>query len=61
MHTAYFDDDASRPLPNFNGAFWFSSYGQGAFPGAGRFFYANNTQNEQVHTVPAQGAYAHRC
>ena len=54
-YTGYFDDDKSRPLPNFDGSFWFSSYGQGPFPGAGRFFYANTTQNERPHTKPQVG------
>jgi hypothetical protein len=53
--TGYFDNDPARPLPNMDGAFWFSSYGQGPFPGAGRFFYANTTQNERPHTKPQVG------
>jgi hypothetical protein len=28
VFTGYFDNDKSRPLPNFDGSFWFSSYGQ---------------------------------
>jgi hypothetical protein len=54
-YTGYFDNDMKRPLPNFDGSFWFSSYGQGPFPGAGRFFYANTTQNERAHTKPQVG------
>ena len=53
--TGYFGNDPSRPLPNMYGGFWFSSYGQGPFPGAGRFFYANTTQNERPHTKPEVG------
>ncbi len=53
--TGFFDDDVKRPLPNFDGSFWFSSYGQGPFPGAGRFFYANTTQNERPHSKPQVG------
>ena len=55
VFTGYFDNNKSRPLPNFDGSFWFSSYGQGPFPGAGRFFYANTTQNERPHTKPQVG------
>ena len=53
--TGYFDNDVNRPLPNFDGSFWFSSYGQGPFPGAGRLFYANTTQNERPHSKPQVG------
>jgi hypothetical protein len=55
VYTGYFENDARRPLPGMDGAFWFSSYGQGAFPGAGRFFLANNTQNERPHSKPQVG------
>lgn len=55
VFTGYIDNDVSRPLPNFDGSFWFSSYRQGPFPGAGRFFYANTTQNERAHTKPQVG------
>lgn len=55
VFTGYIDNDEARPLPNFDGAFWFSSYGQGPFPGAGRFFYANTTQNERPHSKPEVG------
>ena len=27
-YTGYIDNDPARPLPNFDGSFWFSSYGQ---------------------------------
>lgn len=53
--TGYFDNDVNRPLPNFDGSFWFSSYSQGPFPGAGRFFYGNTTQNERPHSKPQLG------
>jgi hypothetical protein len=52
VYTGYLSNDPTRPLPNFDGSFWFSSYGQGPFPGAGRFFYGNTTQNERPHTKP---------
>eukprot|EP00040_Diaphanoeca_grandis_P035013 m.219104 g.219104 ORF g.219104 m.219104 type:complete len:860 (-) comp33288_c4_seq1:71-2650(-) len=55
IFTGFFDNDVTRPLPHFDGAFWFSSYGQGMFPGAGRFFYANTTQNERPHSKPQIG------
>lgn len=32
VFTGYFENDKSRPLPNFDGSFWFSSYGQVRFP-----------------------------
>lgn len=46
----YYDNDKTRPLPNYVGGYAFMSYGQGPFPGAGRFFFANTTQNEQSPT-----------
>ena len=55
VYTGYINNDPKRPMPSFDGNFWFSSYGQGPFPGAGRFFYANNTQNERPHTKPQVG------
>ena len=32
VFTGYFENDKSRPLPNFDGSFWFSSYGQVRIP-----------------------------
>ena len=48
VYTGYFNNDKTRPIPDYTGGYAFMSYGQGPFPGAGRFFFANTTQNEQT-------------
>ena len=46
MYTRDINSDKTRPIPDYGG--YVHVLRSGSFPGAGRFFFANTTQNEQT-------------